>query len=107
MTFKGQHLYKLLRRLGALPYTKEPRETEEGTVLSGDFQVIADRNYAVGGDVMIYTGAELIQTAVDDWADFSEGNERLMDWFPELAEIMPLKKYKTDPMLNNIEEITE
>ena len=56
-------------------------------------------------DSIIYTGAELIRTAVDDWADFSEGDEKLMDWFPELADLLPKKKYKTDPQLMCIEEV--
>lgn len=58
-------------------------------------------------DSIIYTGAELIRTAVDDWADFSEGDEKLMDWFPELADLLPKKKYKTDPQLMCIEEVEE
>jgi hypothetical protein len=104
---KGQDLYELLRNAGALPYSKEPKETEDGTVLTGDFQVIANKNYNVDTNELVYTGAELIRTAIDDWAGFSEGDEKLMDWFPELGMLLPNKKYKTDRQLNNIEEIAE
>lgn len=30
-----------------------------------------------------------------------------MDWFPELADLLPKKKYKTDPQLMCIEEVEE
>lgn len=56
---KGRDLYKLLRNAGALTYSKEPKETEDGTVLTGDFQVIANKNYNIDTDELDrYVGVE-------------------------------------------------
>ena len=54
---------------------------------------------------IIYTGAELIKTAIDDWKGFSNGNETLMEYFPELEDVLPNKKYKADSQLSDISEV--
>lgn len=50
-------------------------------------------------ECQIISGAELMRTAIDDWNAFPDNDETLFDWYPELAKVLPDKKYKVWPML--------
>lgn len=52
-----------------------------------------------GTNNQILTGAELMRTAIDDWTAFTDNDETLFEWYPELAKILPNKKYKVTPQL--------
>ncbi len=58
------------------------------------------------GDYQILTGAELIKTAVDDWLNFANNDETLIQWYPKLGVVLPNKKYVVSPMLD-FEEVNE
>ncbi len=51
------------------------------------------------GDYQILTGAELMRTAIDDWQNFADNDETLIQWYPKLDVVLPNKKYKAWPEL--------
>lgn len=58
-----------------------------------------NNNYKIEDDFQIISGAELMRTAIDDWEAFPDNDETIFDWYPELAKVLPDKKYKVWPML--------
>lgn len=62
--------------------------------------------YTVEHDYQILTGTELMKTAIDDWNAFPDNDETLFEWYPNLAKVLPNKKYKVNPQLE-FEEVDE
>lgn len=55
---------------------------------------------------MIFTGAEIIREAAVDWEEYTENGEiSFPDWFPQMADLKPRQKYRTDGMLSYFEEV--
>lgn len=57
-------------------------------------------------DYQVLTGAELIRTAIDDWQNFADNDETLIQWYPQLNIVLPNKKYRVWPELQ-FEEVDE
>lgn len=57
-------------------------------------------------EYQILTGAELMRKAVYDWQKFANDDRTLIQWFPELSNVLKNKKYRVSPILD-FEEIDE
>ncbi len=75
--------------------------------VAGETYQISARKIDINNvDCRILTGTELIKVAVDDWNAFPDNDETLFEWYPDLAKVLPNKKYKVNPQLE-FEEVDE
>lgn len=75
--------------------------------IAGETDQVSTREINISNvDCRILTGTELIKVAVDDWNAFPDNDETLFEWYPDLAKVLPNKKYKVNPQLE-FEEVDE
>jgi hypothetical protein len=75
--------------------------------IAGETDQVSTRKINISNvDCRILTGTELIKVAVDDWNAFPDNDETLFEWYPDLAKVLPNKKYKVNPQLE-FEEVDE